>query len=144
MTVADTTTREERLAWSPEHALSLVDCSGGIEAGTAALAMVEQLVAAQVPIDALELSLVFWSRALDGLSPGPVPPARLARLDDDLAIERAGSSTLARWLDALRVRVRTTSDLDEAIRFLMKARSTWFVVDSVSYRGTAMSDQDVR
>lgn len=137
MTAGDVTTREERLAWSPEQALSLVDGSDGTEAGTAALAMVDQLVSARVPLDALELSLVYWSRALDGLSPGPVPPARLARLDDDLALERAGSPVLARWLDALRGRVGPTDDLEKTIRFLMKVRTTWVLVNVVEHQAPA-------
>jgi hypothetical protein len=118
----DVTTRQDRLAWSPAHALALVDRSQGTERATAALAMAEQLMAAGVPTDALELCIVYWSRALDGLSPGPVPAERLARLDADLAIERQSAPVLAGWLDALRARVLRAEDLDQGIQFLMQVR----------------------
>ena len=127
----DATTRDERLAWTAEYALSRVVESRGGEAATVALAMVEQLMAAGAPIDALELSIVYWSRALDGLSPGVIPQERLTRLDADLAIERAASPVLARWVDAMRSRVRRAEDLDAMIRLLMQARMTWLSLAAV-------------
>lgn len=123
----DTTTRSERLGWSPEAALSLVERSNGSEVGTAALAMVEQLVEADVPLEALDLCIVYFSRALDGLSPGQIPPQRLEALDADLAIERSTSPRLAEWLDALRSRASSAEDLDSVIQFLMRARTTWLL-----------------
>ena len=121
----DTTTRAERLGWSPEIALNLVERSNGTEVGTAALAMVDQLVEAGVPFEALDLCIVYFSRALDGLSPGRIPPDRLQVLDADLAIERSASPRLADWLDALRSRLSNAEHLDAAIQFLMRARTTW-------------------
>ena len=68
---------------------------------------------------------MFWSRALEDLKPGAVPPDRLARLDADLAIEMQSSPVLGGWLAALRRPVTTAHDLDFVIRFLMQARQTW-------------------
>ena len=121
----ETTTREERLAWTPEQAIERVRASGGSESATAALALSEQLDAAGVPLESLEACVVFWSRALDGLDPGPVPAGRLDRLDRDLALESATSPVLDRWMSALRRSVAVAHDLDRIIQLLMQARSTW-------------------
>ena len=133
--MTSSTTREERLAWSPEEALELVHQSGGSESATAALAMFEQLEAAGVPLEALEMCIMFWSRALDGLAPGPVPAARLARLDADMAFEMQTAPVLAGWLAALRRDVREAADLDRAIQLLMLARTTWTTTQWMKARG---------
>ncbi len=130
-----TTTREERLGWSPEQALDVVRSSGGSESATAALALYEQLERAGVPLEALEMCVVFWSRALDGLSPGPVPAARLARLDADMEIEMQTSPVLAGWLAALRRNVREAGDLDRAIGLLMLARTSWATTQWMNAQG---------
>ncbi|HEU5059808.1 MAG TPA: hypothetical protein VFU21_24925 [Kofleriaceae bacterium] len=121
--VSSTTSREERLRWHPDQALSRVRESGGSERATAALALCEQLAAAGVPLAALEMAIVVWSRALDGLDPGPVPADRMARLERDLSLET--SPVVAGWMDALRRGVAVAHDLDAAIRFLMQARGIW-------------------
>jgi hypothetical protein len=133
--MTSTTTREERLSWSPDKALELVRASGGSESATAALAMFEQLDAAGVPLEALEMCIVLWSRALDGLAPGPVPAARLARLDADMAIEMQTEPVLAGWLAALRRDLREAGDLDRAIQLLMLARTTWTTTQWMTARG---------
>ncbi len=125
MQVGRTTTREERLRWVPGDAVELLRRPGVDETSTVAMAMVDQLQAAGVPVDALEMSVMFWSRALEDLKPGAVPPDRLARLDADLAIEMQSSPVLGGWLAALRRPVTTAHDLDFVIRFLMQARQTW-------------------
>ncbi len=133
--MTSTTTPEERLGWTPEEALELVRASGGSESATAALAMFEQLEAAGVPLEALEMCIMFWSRALDGLAPGPVPAARLARLDADMAFEMQTAPVLAGWLAALRRDVREAADLDRAIQLLMLARTTWTTTQWMKARG---------
>jgi hypothetical protein len=87
--------------------------------------MYDQLAAAGVAVEAVEMCIVFWSRALDGLAPGPVPAERLARLDRDLELEHGTSPVLSRWLTALRRRIATAHDLDWTIRFLMQVQQTW-------------------
>lgn len=121
------TTRTERLGWSAAEALSLLDQEPAAELSTVALAMAEQLQAAAVPLESLDLCIVYWSRALDGLMPGEIPQERLDRLDADLFIEAASSAALARWLDALRLRARTTEDLDRTIQLLMRSRAIWLL-----------------
>jgi hypothetical protein len=122
--MSDTTTRAERLAWTPEEALRRADDTPS-ELGTAALALVEQIEAAGLPIDALDLSIVDWSRALDDLLPGPLTIDVLAKLDADLELERSAAPMMARWSAALRARLVTTQDLERAIAFLAQARSTF-------------------
>jgi hypothetical protein len=125
MKIGAATTREERLTWPPDEALALVLGPSPDESATVALAMVDQLAAAAVPIDAVELSIVVWSRALDGLGPGAVPADRLARLDQDLLALIGTAPVLARWSLALRSTVATANHLDWAIRFLMQVHQTW-------------------
>jgi hypothetical protein len=127
MQIGATTTREQRLAWRPQDAIELLRRPGPDERSTVALAMAEQLGAAGVPFDALEMCLMFWSRALDGLPPGVVPPERLARLDSDLADECRDLPALGAWLAELRRHVITAHDLDYVIRFLMQVRQSWVV-----------------
>lgn len=116
----ETTSRKERLAWRPEQAL---ERARGGERAVAALALCEQASAGGASLADLEMAIVFFSRALDGLDPGPVPAERAARLERDLATET--SPALTAWLDALRAPVREAGDLDQAIRFLMQARGIW-------------------
>ncbi len=130
MKIGRTTTREERLGWQPVAAVALVRGPSPDETPTVALAMFDQLVAAHLSIDTIEMALVFWSRALDGLPPGPAPPPRLARLDHDLSLLTGASPVLASWISALRSAVATAHDLDWVIRFLMQAHQTWKVTVS--------------
>ncbi|HET7501002.1 MAG TPA: hypothetical protein VFK02_08370 [Kofleriaceae bacterium] len=130
-----TTTRDERLAWRPDEAIAAARRPGPDERATVALAMFDQLDSAGLPLDALELSIVYWSRALDGLAPGPVPADRLAQLDRELAIEAQTAPPLARWLAALRRDVATAHDLDWAIQFLLSVRQTWTLTTAARARG---------
>jgi hypothetical protein len=125
ITVGSSTTRAERLAWDPDEAVELARRPEPDESSTVATAMYDQLVAAGVPVEAVEMCIVFFSRALDGLDPGPVPPDRLARLDSDLELEHRTSPRLSAWLTSLRHRIATAHDLDWTIRFLMQAQQTW-------------------
>jgi len=127
MKIGTSTTREERLAWDPQQALAVARGPGPDESSTVAIAMYDQLAAADIPIDALDMCIMFWSRALDGLQPGPVPADRLQRLDQDLAMEMRTSPVLARWLTALRAFAVTAHDLDWIIRFCLQARQTWLL-----------------
>ena len=122
-----TTTRSERLAWSPEQALAA-------DPATCALALVEQLEAAGLPLESLEIVLGFWARALDGLDPGPVPEARLDRLESDLQLETPTSPVLARWMESLVGSVAEAGDLDRVIRLLMQAHTTWTTAARVRAR----------
>lgn len=128
-----TTTREERLGWTPEQALEIARGADG--SATAALAMYEQLERAGVALESLELCIVYWSRALDGLDPGPVPPERLDRLERDLQLELHGSPVLARWMAALRWTIDDAVDLDRVIQLLMLARTSWATTRWMRARG---------
>jgi hypothetical protein len=126
--------RTELLAITPESLMVAVFATPGPspEIGTAGLVLAEQLRAANVPLEALELCIVFWSAALDGLAPGSqVPADRLAHLDRSLAIQTHGFPVLARWMAALRQRVSSAETLDLAIQFLLRARTTWVVTDAM-------------
>jgi hypothetical protein len=132
--IGRTTTRDERLTWSPDEAIAAARRPGPDERSTVALAMFDQLDAAGVPIDALELAIVTWSRALDGLDPGPVPADRLVPLDRALVIEAQTAPPLARWLAALRRNVVAAHDLDWAIQLLLQVRQTWSTTATVRAR----------
>jgi hypothetical protein len=125
MRIDRTTTREERLAWNPKEAVALVRGTAPDEVSTVALAMFDQLDATKVPLDALEMAIVSWSRALDGLPPGPVPEPRLHKLDEELWLSAQTAPLLAPWLSALRSSVALAQDLDWAIRFLMQVHQSW-------------------
>jgi len=134
--VGTSTTREQRLAWDPVEAVELAKRPDPDESSTVATAMYDQLKAAGVPVEAVEMCVVFWSRALDGLEPGPIPAARLARLDSDLELERQTSPVLSRWLFALRADITSAHDLDWTIRFLLQVQQTWRMSDMLTRRGT--------
>jgi hypothetical protein len=125
ITVGSSTTRDERLAWDPDEAVELARRPEPDESSTVATAMYDQLSAAGVPVEAVEMCIVFFSRALDGLDPGPVPADRLARLDSDLELEHRTTPRLSPWLTALRRRIASAHDLDWTIRFLMQVQQTW-------------------
>jgi hypothetical protein len=129
--------RTELLAITPESLMVAVFATPGPspEIGTAGLVLAEQLRAANVPLEALELCIVFWSAALDGLAPGSqVPADRLAHLDRSLAIQTDGFPVLARWMAALRQRVSSAETLDLAIQFLLRGRSTWTLTEAMRAR----------
>jgi len=134
--VGTSTTREQRLAWDPAQAVELAKRPDPDESSTVATAMYDQLAAAGVPVEAVEMCIVFWSRALDGLDPGPIPAARLAHLDSDLELERQTSPVLSRWLAALRADVTSAHDLDWTIRFLLQVQQTWRMSDILTRRGS--------
>jgi hypothetical protein len=136
MRIGPTTTREERLDWEPGAAIAAVRGPQPDETATVALAMFDQLVAAQLSIDTVEASIVFWSRALDGLNPGAVPIERLRKLDFDLSLLTAASTVLASWSSALRGIVATAHDLDWAIRFLMQVHQAWKMTAAFRGRST--------
>ncbi len=126
--------RTELLAITPESLMVAVFASPGPspEIGTAGLVLAEQLRAANVPLAALELCIVVWSAALDGLAPGSqVPSDRLAHLDRSLALQTHGFATLARWMAAMRQRVSSAETLDLAIQFLLRARTIWALTDAM-------------
>lgn len=125
ITVGSSTTREERLVWDPDEAVELARRDRPDESSTVAIAMYDQLAAANVSVEAVEMVIVFVSRALDGLDPGPIPADRIARLDRDLELEHRTSPLLSRWLTALRRPIATAHDLDWTIRFLMQVQQTW-------------------
>ena len=129
--------RTELLAITPESLMVAVFASPGPspEIGTAGLVLAEQLRCANVPLPALELCIVVWSAALDGLDPGTqVPADRLANLDRSLAIQTRGLPALERWMSALRQRVSSAETLDLAIQFLLRGRSTWVLTDTMRAR----------
>jgi hypothetical protein len=134
LTIGDSTTREERLRWAPDEAIALVRTTAPTEIATVWTAMNDQLQAAGVPREALEMAVMYWSQALDGLDPGPVPPARLAQLDKMQAINHRGLPALERWMAALRAQVTRAEDLDWVIQFLMQARQAWLLVENLKGR----------
>jgi hypothetical protein len=131
-----TLTHDDLLAITPGSVLDGIFAAGAsaIPRSTAELALVEQLRAGAVPRDALELTIVGWSGALDGLAPGPMPAERLARLDRTTAIQSAGIPALAAWLAALRPRIARAEDLDRALQFLLAARQLWLLGDALPRR----------
>ena len=134
--VGTTTTRDERLGWDPEEAVELARRPGPDESATVATAMFDQLATAGVPVDAVEMCIVFFSAALDELDPGPVPVERFARLDSSLELEHRTSRVLSAWLRALRAPIATAHDLDWTIRFLMQVQQTWRMSMAVASRRT--------
>src|SRR4051812_13258957 len=135
MKIGRTTTRDDRLGWSPDQAVAVVRGPSPDETATVALAMFDQLETAKLAIDAIEMAIVFWSRALDGLDPGAVPAHRLAKLDEDLSLLVGASPALARWTQALRDIVATAHDLDWVIQFLMQVHQIWQLTTAVRGRG---------
>ncbi|HEX7835879.1 MAG TPA: hypothetical protein VF469_00370 [Kofleriaceae bacterium] len=100
---------------------------------TAALAMAMQLRAASVPRDALELVVVAWSSALDGLAPGAsLPSDRAHALDRALAIQTRDLPALAAWTAPLRARCRVAEDLDHVIQFLLRTLTTWRLTEAIA------------
>ena len=131
----DSTTRDERLQWAPDQAIRAIRTTAPDEIATVWTAMNDQLQAAGVPIAALEMAIMFWSHALDGLQPGQAVPAeRLARLDRELAINHQGLPSLERWMAALRAHAAVAEDLDWIIQFLMQARQTWLLAGALRPR----------
>ena len=120
-----TTTREQRLAWTPEQAFTWMEAAGVDEIGTVAMAFAEQLEAAEVPPDALAQCVACWSHAQDGLSMDDIPAERLQKLDQDLESAAGSLPALSRWMAALRGPVYTAKDLDWVVQFLEQTRSTW-------------------
>lgn len=131
--IGDRTTRDERRGWDPFEAIRLARDPASADIATVATAMFDQLAAAHVPIDAVDLCIVFWSRALEDLEPGPVPTDRLARLDRDVA-HYEKLPTLANWIRALRGHTTTAHDLDWSIQFLLRVRQTWLLSDALRLR----------
>jgi hypothetical protein len=133
----ETISRAQLLAIAPPSMMDAVFAPPDppSDVGTAMLAFVEQLRAAKVPLEALELCIVAWSAALDGLAPGTqVPADRLAHLDASLDLQMRGFDALAKWIGALRQRVSSAETLDLAIQFLLRARTTWTLGDALRAR----------
>jgi len=116
------TTREQRLAWTPDEAIQRLQRPGPDETSTVALAMAEQLEAAHVPIDALDACLVIWSRALGDRSPQRASRIALEQLRQDLQLQTSAAPVLRAWLAALSRPITTVQDLDYVFRFLTKVR----------------------
>lgn len=133
--------REELLARAPEAVLA-----GGLRgegpeglapelAGAGALALVEQLRAAGVPREALELCLVQLDRAREQAPPGELSDAALERLRSDLAVQTRGHPALERWMTALAGHLLERSDLEAAVTFVSRAWRIWQEGDALRQRG---------
>lgn len=109
---------------------------------TAAFAMSTQLRAAGVSRDALELVIVAWSNALDGLAPNaPLSLGRALALDRALALQTRDLPALAAWTDPLRARCHVAEDLDHVIQFLLRALSTWRLTDAIAQANQRLADR---
>jgi hypothetical protein len=134
------TARSDLLTLDPEPLMDLVFSPRGpsSDLDRVGIALVEQLRAAYVPIEALELCMVAFSYALEGLPPVcRVPADRLAHLDRALDQESFAYDTLARWMSALRSRISTVANLDVAIQLLFRARTTWALTEGLGPRTPA-------
>lgn len=126
---ASTTDRARLLAMTPDQALAeglRGDAPGGLPpllAGEAALAMAEQLRAADVPLEALDLCLVVFDRAREQTGAGQTVPAPvLEDLRRALEVQAGDLPALSRWVEALAGRVYLRRDLEGAVAFLVKVR----------------------
>ena len=108
---------------------------------TAALALSMQLRAAGISRDALELVVVAWSSALEGLAPAAALPGdRAQALDRALAIQTRGLPALAAWTEPLRARCRVAEDLDLVIQFLLRALTTWRLTEAIAEAEQRLGD----
>ncbi len=125
---ATSTDRERLLAMTPEQALVdglRGDGPGGLSpllAGEGALAMAEQLRAAQVPTEALDLCVVVFDRAREQAAPGTLPEPALQELQRALKVQAGDQPGLLRWVEALAGRVYLRQDVEAAVAFLLKVR----------------------
>ncbi len=107
----------------------------------AALAMSIQLRAAGLPRDALELVVVAWVNALDGLAANAsLPDDRAIALDRALALQTHDLPALAAWTAPLRARCRCAADLDHVIQFLLRALTTWRLTEAVAQANVRLAD----
>lgn len=133
--------REDLLARTPEAVLAGGLRGDGPEglapelAGTGALALVEQLRAADVPREALELCLVQLDRAREQAPPGALSDAAVERLRRDLAVQTRGYPALERWMTALEGHLLHQGDLEAAVTFVSRAWRIWQEGDALRERG---------
>lgn len=124
-----TTDRARLLAMTPEEALAQGlrgDAPGGVSpllAGEAALALAEQLRAADVPLQALDLCIVVFDRAREQAGADPtIPEPVLQELRRALDVQAGDRPALRRWVTALADRAYLRQDLEAALAFLVKVR----------------------
>lgn len=104
------------------------------EIWTASIACVEQLRAANLPIEALDVAIVAWSAALDGLEPGQVVSHERRSRCAVMLANAPGVAAMAPWLNELGSRAVASDDFDLAIRFLRGVRQTWLLIESQRQR----------
>lgn len=91
--------------------------------GVPTVALVEQLAAEGTPSQALDLVLVAFARAEEGLERGgELSDAIKERLGRDAALQTRGHRALEAWVGELLTRVREANDLRAATRFLEGVR----------------------
>jgi hypothetical protein len=99
--------------------------------GTASIACVEQLRAATVPVEGLDVAIVAWSSALDGLEPGEVVSHERRSRCATMLANAPGLAAMATWLEELGSRAVVSDDFDLAIRFLIRVRQTWLLTEAL-------------
>lgn len=94
-------------------------------AGEGALAMSEQLGAAKVPLEALDLCFVVFDRARESARAELVEDAVRAQLMRSLEVQAGDQPVLRAWVVALAERVFVRADLSAAAAFLTKVRTIY-------------------
>lgn len=94
-------------------------------AGEGALAMAEQLGAAKVPLEALDLCLVVFDRARERSREALVEDAIGAELTRALEVQAGDQPVLRAWVVPLAERVFVQADLGAAVAFLTKVRTIY-------------------
>lgn len=94
-------------------------------AGEGALAMSEQLGAAKVPLEALDLCLVVFDRARESARAELVEDAVRAQLMRSLEVQAGDQAVLRAWVVPLAERVFVQADLSAAVAFLTKVRTIY-------------------
>ncbi|MCO5172283.1 MAG: hypothetical protein M9894_38790 [Planctomycetes bacterium] len=120
--------RARLLALTPAEALAgglRGTAPGGLAptlAGEGALAMAEQLRAANVPLEALDLCIVAFDRARERAQGPVIDDAARADLARALRVQAGDQPALRAWVEALADRAYVREDLPAALSFLVKVR----------------------
>ncbi len=135
---SSSSSREQLLAMTPEQALAdglRGDGPGGLAprlAGEGALAMAEQLRAAQVPVEALDLCVVVFDQARERAHAGTLPEPALQELQRAVKVQAGDRPALLAWAQALAGRVYLRQDLEAAVTFLVKVREVRAFADAAN------------
>ena len=98
---------------------------------TAALCLSEQMQAAGEPPEALELCYVGVARAAEQVASGAIDAAARDTMQRTIQAQTHGFPVLARWMRALDARIRIGAEFAAAADLLLRARTTWAVLEEV-------------